>query len=656
MKKIYKVFLPCSLILVFSISNLFGQVSVTNTDNYQTVDQMLLANEINESGEPYAEAIGYNLDDLDPFQPTTPDNTAYVLGIENYEYSRYQLGVVVSRSGLGMHMMWAPVIGAMAAMESDPDFDGMFTGGTANGFKEDDELRKNIMHFAMLANHTPPMNPWPQFGEFVSGDPHYMQAVDAANFVQDFATLRWDRSKMVKELSPGAMGQSLMKQYLWAQDMLGSFHDGNDGGIEADGSVSPDSAGKATFDPNNDVFYGGDGLDGFIGQVLTAEAINKVKNLLTNLAYDGTTLGMVDPMTYDPAAGIQYFPHRIAVEETPFTEVMLPPRPTGFSVVDAGSRLFDQVSMIWGTLNFKNMMDPGNSSDSQHLAYHEVFDGDPFPADMGATGVPGPFDLMKGASKVLFLNMHAMHFNADAGTFVNAADLASGAVVQGDVISTFNSGYVLVVLKKFIAEFAGTPLQGMAQSALLAQANFILNNLHDANGGFFNSFTIGSGASNEAKSVIAQAGAIRGLYAAFAATQDSTYLQAANDGFDYLVQNFYEANDHGFHTTQGLAEATYTPKIVAALSGALREARLVGGHENATTIYIDFWNAVANKMQLAEGAPTGESGSDSDGDGIPFIPEQADGLVSVFAAEAVQSFGATAVAGEWRTENTPDNY
>lgn len=643
------------VVLLLSVNFVFAQVTITNTSNYQVVDQMLLANEINESGEPYAEAIGYNLDDLDPMQPAVPDLTAYVLGIENYEYSRYQLGVVIARSGIGMHMIWAPVIADMAAMVTDPNFDGAFTGGMQNGFNEDDVFMKMVMHFGMLANQTPPMNAWPQFGEYVSADPHYIQPVDAENFGHDFSTLRWDRSKMTMQLSPGAMGQTLMKQYLWAQDMLGAFHDGDENEVVPDGTVSPDSTGSPNFDPNNNVYFGGDNLDGFVGQVLTAEAINKVKNIITNLAYDGASLGMVDPMTYDPAAGIKYFPHLIAVEETPMDPAtMLPPRPTGYSVVDASSWLFDQVSLIWGTLSYKNMMDPNNSSDPQHLAYHSVFDGDPFPADMSVTGMPGPFDLMKGASKVIFQNMMAMHFNSETGTFVDTAEPDGGSVARGSEISTINAGYAMVILKLFAEEFAGTPLEGMASDALVAQANFVLNNLQDANGGFYNNYTIGTGAATEAKTVLAQTGAIRGLYAAYQATGDNAYLTAADNGYDYLIQNFYDADEYGFHTTQGVGEATYTPKIVAALSGALREARLVGGHEDATAIYVNFWDTVTNRMQIAEAGATGEIGNDSDGDGIPFIPEQPDGLAPVFAAEAVQQLsGVTSVADENKTVENP---
>jgi len=645
------------IVLVLGITASFGQVTITNTDTYLTVDQMLLANEINESGEPYAEAIGYNLDDLDPFEPFVPDNTAYVLGIENYEYSRYQLGVVIARSGLGLHMMWSPFITAMAAMETAPDFDGKYTGGMTNGYKEDDELMKNIMHFVMLANHMAPMNPWPQFGEFVSGSPHYMQPADPDNFGHDFATLRWDRSLMTKQLSPGAMGQTLMKQYLWAQDMLGGFHDGDENEVEPDGIVSPDSTGKTSFDPDNNVFYGGDNLDGFVGQVLTAEAINKVKNIITNLAYDGSSLGMVDPMTYDPNAGIKYFPHLIAVEEVPIEGGMLPPKPQGYSVVDAGSWLFDQVSLIWGTLSYKNMMDPNNDSSPQHLAYHSVFDGDPFPADMSVTGMPGPFDLMKGASKVIFQNLMAMHFNSDAGSFIDTAELTNGSVVRGNEISSFNAGYSLVVLKLFVEEFAGTPLESMAQNALQAQADFVLNNLHDANGGFYNSYTISEGPAGEAKTILAQAGIIRGLYAAYQATDDTAYLTAANEAYSYLIQNFYDSDQHGFHTTHGVDLVTYNPKIVAALSGALREARLVGGNEDAIAIYVNFWNTVVNKMQMAEGDATGETGSDSDGDGIPFIPEQPNGIAPVFAAEATQNLtGPTLVEGEDKPVVIPTAY
>ncbi len=627
-----------SMLLAASVSQ--AQVVVTSTDNFSTRDQMLLANEINESGEPFAEALGYDLDLLDPMVLNQPDSISYTLGIENYEYSRYLLGTVISRSGLGLHMMWAPMIVQMAAMEPD-DFDGSFTGGIPNGFKEDDELMKNIMHFGMLANQMPPMNPWPQFADFENGDPHLPQAV-APDFQMDFSSLRWDRDLMDKTLNPAAMGQSLMKQYLWAQDMLGSFHDSLDVNITPDGTNSPDSAGSPHFDPYNNIYYGGSSLDGFIGQVLTAEAINKTMFLINSLAYDGNELGMVDPATYDPANGIQYFPHRIAVTESPVGD-MLPPQASDLEVTDASSDLFDQLSYLWGTLNFKNMMDPDNSSDETHLAFHEVFDGDPFPAPMSLTGMPGSFDLMKGSSKVIFMNLMAMHFDMANGTFVSTSGLSGGVTQPGNEISTLEAGYIIMVLAKMKEEFAGTPLEQMALDALNAQSSFLIGTLKDASGGFYNGYTLNLGPDNTSKTAVSQAAAARGLYAAYVLTGNSSYLDVANEAYNFLISNYYVAGQHAFKTELNNNLAIYTPFNFAVIAGGLREATLVGEHLEAATIYTRFFKKVANVMQLAEFDETGETGDDSDGDGIPYLPQQPDQLAPVFAAEAQLNFQVTGI-------------
>ncbi len=596
MKSLFTIIL--GLFLLGSIVE--AQVVITSTDNFLTRDQMLLANEINESGEPFAEALGYDLDLLDPMVLNDPDSIPYTLGIENYEYSRYLLGTVISRSGIGLHMMWAPVIMQMA-----------------------------------------PMNPWPQFADFESGDPHLAQAA-APDFQMDFSTLRWDRNLMDKTLNPGAMGQSMMKQYLWAQDMLGGFHDSDDEGVTPDGTNSPDSLDSPHFDPDNNIFYGGNSLDGFIGQVLTAESINKTLFLINSLAYDGTQLGMVDPATYDPSTGIKYFPHRIAVTESPVAD-MLPPKASDLQVTDASSDLFDQLSYLWAALSFKNMMDPGNSSDETHLAYHEVFDGDPFPASMSETGVPGPFDLMMGTSKVIFMNLMAMHYDMAGGTFVNTSGLSEGVPQPGNEISTVNASYITMVLSLMVEEFTGTPLEQMALDALNAQSSFIISSLKDPSGGYFNAYTLNSGSDNSAKSVEAQAAAARGLYAAYSLTGKTDYLNAANDAYNFLISNYYVAEQMAFKTEQDNDLATYTPFNFAIIAGGLREAALVGEHTEAAAIYTRFFKNVANVMQLAEMDATGETGNDSDGDGIPYLPEQPDQLAPVFAAEAQLNLQATAV-------------
>jgi len=594
-----------------------AQVVVEDDTTFDTLSQMLLANELFESGEPFAEELGYNLDELDPIVLNAPDSLAYTSGIESYEYSRYLLNTLTGRSGLGLHMMWSPVVMEKAAMQDD-SFDGTHTGGMINGYNEDDMLMMMIGDFGSNANQTPPSNAFPQFADFMTGNTNLPQTV-APDFQMDFGTTRWDRSLMTKTLNLGAMGQSMWKQYYWAQDMLGSFHDANDDGIDATGSNSPDFDDSPFLDPDNGIFYGGNNADGYIGQVLTAVSINKTKFLIGNLAYDGTDLGAVNPATYDTANGIQYFPTQIEVEESAIV-AGLPPKGTSFTVLDETSQLFDQLSYLLATASFKNMMNPNDNSDAAHLAYHEVFDGSPFPADMATTGMPGPFDLMMGTSKVIFMNLMAMHYKSEVGTFVDEAVLnGSGMPIMGNSISAENAGYIIVALAKFSEEFTGTPLQPMADAALIAQADYILANFKDPSGGFYNGYAVGSGPSSDAKTLAANAAIIRGLYVAFQATENDTYLTEANNGYNFLINSFYKPTNKLFATTLENDTATFTPWNIALLSGALREATLVGGNDEAALIYTRMFKTILNKMMLSEAEASGETGDDSDADGVPYI-------------------------------------
>lgn len=621
-------------ILGIGLAN-FGnaQVTVTNNTTFNTAEQMLLANELNFSGEPFAEFLGNDLGLLDPMVVDQPNQISYTLGIENYEYSRYLLQVLGAQSGLGLHMMWSPMVEQMAAMQP-PSFDGQFTGGMANGFKEDDQFMMIMGNFQTDSNQLAPANPFPQFADFMSGNMQLPQTV-ATNFPMDFASLRFDRTLMDKTLNPAAMGLSAMKQYLWARDMLGSFHDGANNNIVADGIITPDLTGSPMFDPNNNVFYGGNNLDGLMGQILTAQSVNKTMFLINRMAYDGTTLGAVDPATYDPANGIKYFPHKIAVSEGDMGMMLPPMLNQPLTVTDASSYLYDQLAYLWATSGFKNMMDP-TINDAQHYAYHSVFDGFPFPAPMSVTGTPGPFDLMMGTSKVLFLNTMAMHYNEIFGTFVDTATLSGGVVTKGNTISAQNAAYSLVVLGEFATQFAGTPMLTPAVDALNAQANFIITNLKDATGGYNNSFTIGTGASTSVKTLATQAAIIRGLYAAYSYTANTTYKTEADNLYSYMLNNFYVPSAEMFKTELGNDLATYTPNNLALLSGAMREAKITGNQTDAELVYTRVFKTTYNKMILAEAMQSGETGSDSDGDGIPFM---AGGTRPyAFAAEGTHTF------------------
>jgi len=245
----------------------------------------------------------------------------------------------------------------------------------------------------------------------------------------------------------------------------------------------------------------------------------------------------------------------------------------------------------------------------------------------------GPFDLMKGTSKVLVQNLFALHFNGEAGTFIDNSGLEGGVPAPGSVISTVNAAYLISIFDQVREEFAGTPLEGMAADAISAQAGFLLNNLQDSDGGYFNAFDLDSGADNSAKLIASQAAAVKGLYAAYEATGDTDYLEAGDAAYNYLLSNFYIPAAQAFRTEEGNGIATYTPENFAIAAGALRAAALTGGFTEAAAIYTRSFKSTANAMQLSEGEATGEAGSDSDIDGIPFIPEQSENLPPVFATE-----------------------
>jgi len=192
----------------------------------------------------------------------------------------------------------------------------------------------------------------------------------------------------------------------------------------------------------------------------------------------------------------------------------------------------------------------------------------------------------------------------------------------------------LVSLEIFIEEFKSTPLEAPARQAVVNQADFIKANLYDGQGGFFERVESGTSASGEGD-VASQAAGIRALFVASRITDDESYATTARAAYQKLISDYYDTDQHFFNTTLGDKLARYTPKTFAIIAGALREASMEGGVVEASGIYIDFFQRVGNAMQLSEGAATGETGGDSDKDGIPFIPEQADGLPPIFASQAI---------------------
>ena len=164
---------------------------------------------------------------------------------EGYWYSRYNLGNLVMRSGMGNVVMPPKelVMKAIAMVDADFDKARMMAGDTSYG--DGDHV-------------TPPSNPAFLSAVYKSGDPHYIAKFNPT----DFATQRWDPGKMDRSLTGLANGYTILKEVEWARQFHVDDHFG-----------TPDS--------NFGAYWR------FVGMVMNMSAKMQTKSLLENMAnYD----------------------------------------------------------------------------------------------------------------------------------------------------------------------------------------------------------------------------------------------------------------------------------------------------------------------------------------------------------------------------------
>lgn len=128
---------------------------------------------------------------------------------EGYWYSRYNLGNLSMRSGLGEVV--APqkelVLKAMAAVDADFDPARMKAGTTDYGDGDHAVPRLNVAPLAAV---------------YKSGNPHYITKFNGA----DFGTQRWDPAKMDTTLTGLANGFTILKETEWARQFHVDDHFG----------------------------------------------------------------------------------------------------------------------------------------------------------------------------------------------------------------------------------------------------------------------------------------------------------------------------------------------------------------------------------------------------------------------------------------------
>lgn len=532
-------------------------------------------------------------------------------------------------------------------------------------------------------------------------------------------------AQVEKVLAPDALGLSTWKQTLWAINYWAAMHDVGQRPIIIVPEAVLDQVGEpdnkvvgqweSPVDPNNLAFgkngtyLGGVSLEGWQGLVMLDEIDNKSAFLLRGLTTaDGITLSSVASIAaaddYDYTSPLRWWPAAVAVTEAamaPSPELTKKyfPRPTALAVMDGQSRLQDLAALAGGFGAVFAMTDANNAELGGTQQFRATFDGKPFAADDGVPdGEDSLHDRALGILKMALVNLDRIHFDPDHAVLVDAAAPASdGSVSRGTTVTTTHAAYAILEMRTALraldgsltlytndtpdtvglpsaldlatlegATFTGT-LAERVRALIRAQADFLADQLLDEQGLAANGYDLAAGARDASPATLeAQASAIRGLLEAYLATSDERYRQRAAAAFTMLDRRFWMADVRLHRTTAGeSAKMTYTPRVFAALHGALRQyyklvASRPGREDEAQAVLdrilrgmklvVNGWNdangdgvvqpeeCLGGRLQMAERALTGEfsvaaDDGDRDHDCVPDIATAK--LPAALAAELV---------------------
>ena len=604
------------------------------------------------SGEPLAEALGLDLDTLDPNALNLPSRFDYAAGIESYEYSEEAMYALNYQSQMGPHLQNGPVNAARGASREALD-KRLQALAQAVGFPAA-EIPANLYPISLPYERGMPQL---QLGMVDTAEGEEIEVVNAQGEEQvqvtrvnayrsDYRKLHWQRDSFVKQLNPAAIGGILLKEVMWSQDFLGGMHE-----TVTDMEVEADSP---AMDRDGNHSLGVSAADGFQGMLLTEISLDKMLILRDRLGYDGKQLGVPVTPDYDPVRAPLWFPHHLGVAEEQVKGV------NGLgklNVMDGKSTLRDTWMLLWPVSEFFAFSDQRTANTGQNPAFLAVFDGAPFAAAPEANRdsridndviADDAFSVAANLGNLLFKNIDTLHFNQQAGTFVD--EYRPGR--QGNSVSLYDAGYTLAALSIFQRAHDALPVgyasgdsgdvdlkttQGKRALAMMkAQANFILAQGIADNGLVYDRLELGSKASGP-QSLATQFAVIRGLIAGGIALEEESYLEAAKGIFLAVERELYDPQLGTWSDNPG-ATAYYTPWTAAATSGALRQIMLhlrnrEGQHEPALELrhladrYVSWFRTTINgAMQLSE--PDGDTGenrladtavTDSDGDGVKSI-------------------------------------
>lgn len=602
-------------------SGLKGKATDTR---FNTNDAMYLANEIYLSGtEFFLRASERKLPIADDPQ------LSYIMNVEAYWYSRYNLMALSAHSRAGIGVIHGPYVDMAASAATRLNEFGRHRGELPMSNK--DVMLTQVAASYLGRTGLPRVfdSAVPLMLEFSSADPHFGRAVNIENddtgraaYLNDFDHLWWSHDSMDKTIDMGGVGQSMLKKVLWSKFFLRRNH------------TDDDFPGQ--------VFLGNNAEDGFRGAMLNLQAVTTMLMAKSSLFADPNemekglifggakpALTGINPVAYKPEEGLRYLPHAIRPELIYMGD--MPVRHQNFSVKDAASELWDQASWLWATTEFFNFANPRVKDNAdQVFGYQTPVDGSIMEQKYSL--------LAQGMANTVLDNILAVH--VVNGVLVSEWTPKGGAkadVAIGDL------SLAMVALAAY-AEYMDLDAERREKAigALRQQADFLIR-VAAEDGSFTQAYDARTGASAGRRDATSQAFAIRGLLAAHEATGEAGYLDAARRASQTWNRDFWDDDGWVYCNEPGQAHVVYTPKDVAAMLAAMREMILVDKDAALLERFKRFFvQAVdASGLMQSEDIFTGENieqvragDLDSDRDGIPFLSGAGGGkgIDTVFAA------------------------
>ena len=492
---------------------------------------MYAASELYDASQPFilwSESHGLTVD-----QQFLAPTGVREFGAEALQFSQENISTVLMNSGIGLHLKYAPFIAA---------------GAQAKNLSAESYLDERLRAFAQRSNlKIAPRNIFPIFVEYAAGDPRYTRLKD----VNNWETLLWETGSFDTDIVPSALGQTLRRQALLLEDALAANHDEN-GARRGDGA-----------------FVGVDDARGFIGLLTAESVVNKLFVMANALLRDAKT---------DAGEPVRYFPYRLTVAPSTLADA----QPV-VDIADGRSRLFDQLSLLWGLSDVMLLMERDGAA-------RAIFTQDALAPDVDWASLPQRFDvkltgltpesvhaLAKRLAEIVFETMRTLHYDGAARTLIdeawpNAGDAQDRA--SRKEISTMTLGLAVTALARYHAAQHG---DAQAQAAILsltrAAADYLADELRDQeHGGFFAGKRLdGENSGGRTKSLQAQMAGIRGLLAAFDLTNDERYRAAAFAAYKFAENALWNGDLEVYKDREKRGLYAYTPLDLGATVGALRE-------------------------------------------------------------------------------------